>query len=61
MGLDVDKGTIILDPLVGMSGVSVHLVIAIRGAAVREKDHDLMDGLRVLGEVVLQLLYQQPS
>jgi hypothetical protein len=54
VGLDVDKGTIVFEPFESMSRVSVHLVVAVRGAAIWEENHDLMDRLWILGKIVLQ-------
>lgn len=51
--LDVVELALCVDELEGVSRVTVH-VVAVRGTAVREEDHDLMDGFRVLGEIVLQ-------
>ena len=53
MELGVHKGTIILEPLEGVAGVTVHMMVTIRGSAVRKEDHDLVNGLWVLGKVVL--------
>lgn len=52
MGLDVDKGSVGLGPLEGVAGVAVHVSVGIRGAAVGEEVHDLVDGFLVVGEVV---------
>lgn len=53
MNLDVHKGTVILEPLEGVSGVPVLLVIAVWSSTIREEDHDLVDRLWVLREIVL--------
>lgn len=54
MDLDVDKSPVILQPLEGVARVAVLLVVAVGGATVGEEDHDLVDGLWVLGKVVLK-------
>jgi len=51
--LNVDKGAINLAPLEGVSRVAVLVLETGRSSAVREEDHDLMNGLWVLGKVVL--------
>jgi len=52
MELSVDEGTIVLEPLEGMAGVTVHVVVTVRSSTIRKEDHDLVNGLWVLGEVV---------
>jgi len=54
MELGVHKGAIVLEPLEGVAGVTVHMMISVRSSAVRKEDHDLMNGLWVLGKVVLR-------
>lgn len=54
MDLDIDERAIVLAPLESVTRVPMLLVIAIGGSTVREKDHDLMDRLWVLREVVLK-------
>ena len=54
MELGVHKGAIVLDPLEGVARVTVHMMISIRSSAVRKEDHDLVNGLWVLGKVVLR-------
>lgn len=54
MHLHVHILAVLLDPLEGVSGVAVHAVVAIGSTTVREQDHDLVDGLGVLREVVLE-------
>jgi hypothetical protein len=61
MELSVDEGTIVLEPLEGMAGVTVHVVVTVRSSTIRKKDHDLVNGLWVLGEVVLRLGVQSLS
>jgi hypothetical protein len=51
--LCVNKGTICLQPLKSVSRVAMHLMIAIGSSTVREENHDLVDRLRILAEVVL--------
>ena len=51
--LCVNKGTICLQPLESVSRVTVHLMVAIGSSTVREENHDLVDRLRILAEVVL--------
>lgn len=53
MHLDVDEGTVILEPFVGMTRVAVLVVVAVGSSTVREENHHLMDRLWVLGEIVL--------
>lgn len=50
--LDVVEGAVGLDPFVGVTGVAVHVAVGVRGAAVAEEVHELVDGLLVGGEVV---------
>jgi hypothetical protein len=50
--LNIDKGAIVLDELERMSRVAVHVVVAIWGATITKEDHNLMNRLRVLAEVV---------
>lgn len=51
--LGVDPAAIILDELISVAGVTVHVVITIRGPAIGEEDRDLVSGLWVLCKVVL--------
>jgi hypothetical protein len=51
--LNVDKGAIVLAPLEGVSRVAVLMLETGRSSAVGEENHDLMNGLWVLGKVVL--------
>jgi hypothetical protein len=55
VNLGVDEGAVILEPLECVSRVSVLVVVTVGCAAIREKNHDLVNGLRVLGEVVLKI------
>ena len=55
--LNVLEVTLSVDELECVSRVAVH-VVAVRSSTVREEDHDLVDGLGVLGEVILQQTYQ---
>lgn len=50
--LDVVERTVLLDPLVGVAGVTVHLSVVSRGTSVGEEDHDLVNALLVVGKVV---------
>ena len=51
--LGVNIASVLLDVFEGVTGVSVHVMIAVRSSAIGEEDHDLMDGLGVLGQVIL--------
>ena len=51
--LNVDKGAIVLAPFEGVSRVAVLMLVTGRSSTVREEDHQLMNGLRILGSVVL--------
>lgn len=51
--LDVDVLALLIDELQGVPRVSVHVAVTLGCSTVREEDHDLMDGLRILREVVL--------
>jgi hypothetical protein len=53
MDLGVDKRTVILRKLENMSRITMLMVVTVRCSAVREENHDLMDGFRVLRQVVL--------
>lgn len=52
MELDVVEGAVGLDPLVGVTGVAVHVAVRVRGAAIAEEVHDLVNSFLVGGEVV---------
>lgn len=52
MNLHVGGDTSRIDELESVSRKSMHVVVSIGSAAVGEQDHDLMDGLGVLAEVV---------
>ena len=54
MDLDVNEASVVLEPLESMPGVTVLLVESVRGSTVREEGHQLMNRLRVLGEIVLK-------
>jgi hypothetical protein len=54
MELGVHEGTIVLEPLEGVAGVTMHMVVTVRSSAVGKEDHDLVNGLWVLGKVVLK-------
>lgn len=61
MNLDVDKGAIRLAPLESVTRISVLIEDTIGSSAVREENHHLVDGLRVLGKVILknEIMIQQ--
>jgi hypothetical protein len=50
--LDIVEVSVLVDELQGVAGVTVHVRIAVGGTAIREEDHDLVDGFRVGGQVV---------
>lgn len=50
--LDVVERAILLDPLVGVAGVTVHLSVVSGSTSVGEEDHDLVATLLVVGNVV---------
>ena len=52
--LGVNKRAILLQPFEGVSRVTMHLMEAVWSATVGEEYHDLVDGFRVLTEVILQ-------
>jgi len=52
--LSVHPFTILANKFVGVSRVTVFLVVTVGSSTVREEDHDLMDRLRILREVVLK-------
>ena len=52
MHLGVDPFASLVDQLDGVTSVTVHEPIAFWNASVAHEDHDLMDRLRILGEVV---------
>lgn len=56
VGLTVDlnivEGAVRLDPLVGMTGVAVHVAVRVWGTAVTEQVHDLVDRLVVGRKIV---------
>jgi hypothetical protein len=41
--LGVNEGAVFLGELVGVTRVAVLVVVTVRGSAIREEDHDLMD------------------
>jgi hypothetical protein len=51
--LGVNERAVFFEPLEGVAGVAVLLVVAIGGAAIAEEDHDLVDRFGVLAKVVL--------
>lgn len=50
--LDVVESAVGLDPLVGVTGVAVHMAVGVRGTTVTEEVHELVNRLLVGGEVV---------
>ena len=54
MDLDVIELALSINEFESVTGVSVHVVVAVGGAAVREQDHDLVNGFRVLRQIVLE-------
>ena len=52
MDLSVDPVALLVDELHAVSQVAVHLAVSVRNASVTHQDHDLVDGLGVLGQVV---------
>ena len=55
MHLSVYPITVFINKLQSMSGVTVHESVAVWDTAVTHEDHDLVDGFRVLREVVPEL------
>lgn len=57
IGLDVDLSvnvaSILCNVFKGVTGVPVHVMVPVRSPAVGEEDHDLMDGLGVLRQIIL--------
>ena len=57
VGPDVDLGvnvsSILFHEFEGMTGVSVHVMVPVRSSTVGKEDQNLMDGLGVLGQVIL--------
>lgn len=51
--LNVYPAAIVFDKLVGVTGVTVHIVDTIWGTAIREQDEDLVSRLWVLYKIVL--------
>lgn len=54
VNLCVDELALLVDPLEGVSGVAVFVEETVWDTTVTEEDHDLVDGFRVLAEVVLR-------
>lgn len=50
--LDVVELAVLVDPLEGVAGVTVHVAVRSGSTTVREQGHDLVDSLLVVGEVV---------
>lgn len=53
MNLGVNVASVLFDELVGVTRVSMDIVVPIRGSAVGEEDQDLMDGLGILRQIIL--------
>lgn len=53
MNLGVNVASILLDVFEGVTGVPMHVVVPIWSSTVGEEDHDLMDGLWILRQVIL--------
>ena len=51
--LGVNVAPVLLNVFEGVSGVSVHVMIPVWSSAVGKEYHDLMNGLGVLGQVIL--------
>ena len=56
MYLNIYKRTIIFEPLKSVPGITMLLMVAIRGSTVWEKNHNLVDRLWVLGKIVLWMV-----
>ena len=56
--LDVDKRSVIFNELEGVARITVHIMVAVGGSAVREEDHDLMGRLGVLREIILSSMHE---
>jgi hypothetical protein len=52
--LDIDESAIILEPFVGVARITVLVVETVRSSTIGEKNHHLMNRLRVLGEIILE-------
>jgi hypothetical protein len=37
-----------------VAGITMHVVVTVRSSTIREEDHNLVNGLWVLGKVVLR-------
>jgi len=55
MKLGIHEAAVVLEPFVSVTRVSVLVVVAIGGSTIREKNHDLVNGLWVLRKVILKL------
>lgn len=51
--LCIDPAAVIFDQLERVTRVTMHIVVAIGGTAVREEDGDLVSRLWVLGKIIL--------
>lgn len=52
MDLAVHPGALLVDEFEGMAAVSMHMAPAIRDTAITKSIHDLMNGFRVLAEIL---------
>eukprot|EP00919_Chromeraceae_sp_WS-2016_P068802 GHVR01162819.1.p2 GENE.GHVR01162819.1~~GHVR01162819.1.p2 ORF type:complete len:143 (+),score=12.83 GHVR01162819.1:1048-1476(+) len=52
MNLHIFKGAVFVDKLEGVARVAVDSTVSVGDTSVAEQDHDLMNGFRVLREVV---------
>lgn len=50
--LDVVPVALLVEPLVSVAGVTIHLSVGSWGTTIGEQDHHLVDGLRVINQVV---------
>ena len=52
--LDVMEFALSIDKLESVTGVSVHVAVTLWGSTIGEENHNLVDGLWVLREVILE-------
>ena len=53
MDLNIDPLAVLAHKLEGMTRVTVHVVVTVRGATVGEQNQKLMNTLRVLRKIIL--------
>ena len=53
VNLGVNVTSVLFDEFKGVTGVSMHIMVPIGSPTVREEDHNLMNGLGVLRQVIL--------